>query len=223
VISSVPGLTVLSKCYNLDGSNPGYSATDQFCQLLTRDAQGQLSDVSLPFLNLGGLDTDGVEFQINWGVNLADIGIGHGEGRVYANSAIGWLDHYNVQTLPGTPFQDFAHTSTIGRPLPTWKALTTVGYNNQKLGFGLRWRFQGPMDDISKVTTPATPAIGVGAYQLFDVFGTFKVTDRVELRGGITNLFDRGVPVVASSQTSTDVAVYDVVGRSFYVGLRANF
>jgi outer membrane receptor protein involved in Fe transport len=49
------------------------------------------------------------------------------------------------------------------------------------------------------------------------------VTDRFELRGGVTNLFDRGLPVVASSQNNTDVGAYDMVGRSFYVGVKAQF
>ena len=35
VISVVPGLSALSKCYNLDGSNPGYDAGNSFCQLLS--------------------------------------------------------------------------------------------------------------------------------------------------------------------------------------------
>jgi iron complex outermembrane recepter protein len=223
VISGVPGLTTLSKCYNLDGSNPTYSTTNSFCQLLTRDAQGQLQDVSLPFLNLGGLQTDGIEIQANWGVRFTDIGIGEGSGRFYVNTAAGWTNHYNVQTLPGTAFQDFAGTSTIGRALPKWKALTTVGIKTDSFGFGLRWRYQGPMRDVSAVTTPATPGIGVKAYELFDLFGNITVNERFELRAGITNLFDRGLPIVASSQTSTDVAVYDAVGRAFTVGVKARF
>src|SRR6185312_986840 len=55
VISVVPGLTALSKCYNLDGSNPTYSPTNQFCQLLQRDSSGLLQVINTPYLNLGGL------------------------------------------------------------------------------------------------------------------------------------------------------------------------
>jgi iron complex outermembrane receptor protein len=223
VISGVPGLTTLSKCYNLDGSNPSYSNANSFCQLLTRDAQGQLSNIALPFLNLGALETDGVEIQFNWGVHLSDVGIGDGSGRVYVNSGIGWLNHYKVQTLPGSAVQDFARTSTLGRTLPRWKALTTFGYGSDVVGFGLRWRYQGPMDDITAVTTPTTPSIGVKTYNLFDLFGTMKITKGFELRAGVTNLFDRGLPVVASSQNNTDVGTYDMVGRSFYIGVKAQF
>ena len=61
MISTVPGLTVLSKCFNLDGSNPGYSNANPFCSLIARDpGTGQILNVATPYLNLGQLKTDGV-------------------------------------------------------------------------------------------------------------------------------------------------------------------
>jgi outer membrane receptor protein involved in Fe transport len=149
--------------------------------------------------------------------------MGSVSGKVYLNSAIGWLNRYKVQTLPGSPIQDFGGTSTIGRSLPDWKALTTLGYRNDKLGYGVRWRYQGAQDDISSVNTPNNPARGVTAYNLLDVFGNFKVSDKWELRGGVTNVLDEGLRFVASSQVSTDVAVYDAVGRSYYLGVKVSF
>jgi outer membrane receptor protein involved in Fe transport len=223
VISTVPGITALSKCYNLDGSNPSYSNTNQFCALLTRDPQGQLQTIGQPFLNLGGLKTDGVEIQFNWAVRLADIGAGDGSGRIYLNSAIDWLNHYEIQTLPGTAFQDFSGTNTIGSPRPDWKALTTFGYRDDRFGMGLRWRFLDAMNDITAVTTPATPGLGVSAYHLFDLFGTVEISRALSLRAGITNLFDRDIPIVSSSQTSTDPSTFDIIGRSFYVGATITF
>lgn len=221
VISGVPGLTTLSKCYNLDGSNPTYAATNEFCQLQTRDAQGQLQDVSLPFLNLGGLETDGIDVQINWSASLLDIGadIGAPGAEIYVTPVIGWVNHYNIQTLPGSAFQDYVNTSTLGRALPRWKALTS----SDLFGIGLRWRYQGAMEDVTAVTTPTNPAPGVPAYNLFDLFGNVRITDGIELRAGVTNLFDKGLLIVSSSQNSTDVGVYDAVGRSRYVGMKARF
>lgn len=223
VISTINGLTVLSKCYNLDGSNPTYSNSNEFCQLIQRDSTGSLTAIAQPYFNLGALDTDGIDIQVNWSLRLGDAGIANGSGRIYASSAIGWLNHYKIQTLPGTAAQDFANTSSPGRPLPRWKALTTLGYDDDGFGIGIRWRYQGALDDISAVTTPAAVQVGVPAYHLFDLFGTVKVTDKVEFRGGITNLFDRDIPFVASSQNGADPGAYDVVGRSFYVGAKFNF
>jgi iron complex outermembrane recepter protein len=223
VISTVNPLTSLSKCYNLDGSNPTYSNSNIFCQQLTRDATGDLSLVSQKYLNLGLLKTDGVEMQVNWGLRPADIGLGSLGGKLYLSSAIGWLNQYEVKTLPGSPVQDFSGTSTIGRSLPEFKALTTLGYRNDRMGYGVRWRYQDAQADISSVNTPNNPARGVTAYNLFDLFGNYKVTDRVDLRAGVTNLLDEDLRFVASSQVSTDVSVYDAVGRSYYLGLKVTF
>jgi iron complex outermembrane receptor protein len=63
----------------------------------------------------------------------------------------------------------------------------------------------------------------VNTYNLFDLFGSLRVNERFEFRGGVTNLLDRKLPFVASSQTSTDVGTYDMVGRSYYVGVRVQF
>ena len=228
VISTIPGLTVLSKCYNLDGSNSTYSVTNEFCQLIRRDGTGQIVNVATPYLNLGALRTDGVEVQVHWGVPTPFLG---SESTVYIDSAIGWLNNYEVQLLPGAAFLDYTGisngaagpTSVPPRATPVWKTLTTFGYDNGDFNVGLRWRHQSAMDDTTSVLTPTTAAVGVGAYNLWDAFANINLTEQFELRLGVTNLFDRELPFVASSQTSTDAALYDLVGRSFYIGLRANF
>ena len=152
-------------------------------------------------------------------------------GKLYVDTAVGWLNNYQVQLLPGAPFLDYTGVSVGGtnpgsvppRAAAEWKALTTFGYRSDRMGFGLRWRYQSAMKDTSAVLTPATAQFGVGAYTLWDMFGSAKISDAFELRAGVNNLFDKGLPLVASSQNGTDVALYDAIGRSFYVGLKASF
>ena len=228
VISTVPGLTVLSKCFNLDGSNPTYSNSNLYCGLIQRDASGQLSTVATPYLNLGGLKTDGIEFQFHWGVRAPFLGQ---SGKLYVDSAIGSLRNYSVQLLPGAAFINYTGVSSGGagtgavppRATPRWKALTTFGYRSDSVGMGLRWRYQNAMNDSSSVLTPATTAVGVPAYALWDLFGSVKVNKQFEFRAGVNNLFDKGLPFVASSQNGTDTALYDPIGRSFYFGVKVGF
>jgi iron complex outermembrane recepter protein len=228
VISPVPGSTIFSKCYNLDGSNPTYSATNEFCQLVNRDTNGQLLNISAPFLNLGALETDGIEAQVHWGVPVPFISQ---SGGVYVDTAIGWLNNYRLRLLPGAPFLDYTGisngsagpSSVPPRAAPEWKALTTFGYRSDVLGFGVRWRYQGSMRDSSAVTSPNSEAVGVSAYNLWDMFGSVKVSDQMEMRFGINNMFDRDLPIVASNQVQTDVALYDVIGRSFFIGVKFGF
>jgi iron complex outermembrane recepter protein len=220
VISVVPGLSALSKCYNLDGSNPSYSLDNQFCQLLTRDANGLLQLIETPYLNLGGLKTEGIDLQLDWVVDLND------QWTLRFNTGVGYLLDYSVQTLPGSAFQDFTGTNTIAAnhtvssTFPEWKALTTVGVGFGPVNASVRWRYQAAMADVTSVTTPATPGFGVDVYNLYDFFASYDVTSTWELRLGITNLTDEGPVSVASSQTGTDTSVFDVLGRSYYMGVR---
>ena len=229
VISTVPGLAVLSGCYNLDGSNPGYSVSNIYCAAIQRDpATGQLVQVNTPYQNLGSLKTDGFEFQIHWGVPAPFLSQ---SGKLYVDSSIGYLNNYKVQLSRSAAFLNYtgisngsaSEGSVPPRATPRWKALTTFGYRSDVLGLGLRWRYQNAMSDVSKVNTPANVAIGVPAYALWDMFGSVKIGGNYELRAGVTNLFNKGLPIVASNQTQTDVAQYDVVGRSFYVGIKLKF
>ncbi|MDE2436057.1 MAG: TonB-dependent receptor [Sphingomonadales bacterium] len=228
VISPVPGLTVLSGCYNLDGSNPTYSATDANCKLIQRDANGQLVSVTTPYQNLGSLKTDGIEIQVHWGIPARFLSE---SGKLYIDSAIGYLNHYKVQLLPGGAFLDYtgisngsaSEGSVPPRATPRWKGLTTFGYRSDVFSMGLRWKYQNALADVSKVNTPTNVAIGVPAYATWDAFASVKINSTFELRGGINNLFDKGLPFVASNQTSTDTALYDVIGRAFYIGAKVKF
>jgi outer membrane receptor protein involved in Fe transport len=228
VISTVPGLTVLSKCYNLDGSNPSYDVNNLYCKLIQRDVTGQLVTVATPYLNLGALKTDGVEAQVNWNYPLTML---EPSGHVFVTSAIGWLHKYEVQLLPGGPFLDYTGISNGGagpssvppRATPKWKALTTAGYRSDLWSLGLRWRYQASMADTTAVLTPATAQVGVPSYSLWDLFGSVKVGKNAEVRAGVNNLFDRDLPFVSSSQNGTDVALYDAIGRSFYFGVNLKF
>ena len=228
VISTVPGLTVLSKCFNLDGTNSTYDAANLYCKLIQRDAAGQLVQVATPFLNLGSLKTDGVEVQAHLGVPASFISP---SGRVYVDTAMNFLKSYKVQLFPGAAFLDYTGISNGGagtssvppRATPKFKSLSTVGYKSDTFGGGLRWRYQSSMRDISAVLTPNTVAVGVGSYSLFDLFANVKVMQKFELRAGVNNLLNKSLPFVASSQNGTDVALYDPIGRSFYIGVKVAF
>jgi iron complex outermembrane recepter protein len=213
VISVVQGITTLSKCYNLDGTNPTYSPTNVFCGLLQRDVNGQLSLISLPYFNLGGLKTDGIDFQV-----AASLPVG--PGKLNFNTNLGYMRHYQVQTLPGQAFQDFAGTNTLGASRPRYKALSTLGYSQGDASVSLSWRYLAAMKDASSVTTPTAPGAGVGTYNLYDLSGSYRIGDTWSLRAGITNLLDKFSPIVSSSQNSTDLAVYDSIGRSYFLGVR---
>ncbi len=83
VIAPIAGGTALSKCYNLDGTNPTYDPANPFCAALRRNpTTGGVDTVAAPYLNLGGLRTSGVDAQIDWKI---PVGPGSLDLNILAN------------------------------------------------------------------------------------------------------------------------------------------
>ena len=74
------------------------------------------------------------------------------------------------------------------------------------------------MNDLATMGEPSVPA-----YSYFDLEAHWHLMEKIDLTAGLTNLFDKGPPVVESAPMRTDAATYDVVGRTFYAGIKAKF
>jgi outer membrane receptor protein involved in Fe transport len=61
----------------------------------------------------------------------------------------------------------------------------------------------------------------------FNLGATYKFTgpkdSDVEVFAGIQNLLDRDPPVAPSNQGSTNMILFDPLGRAYRLGVRANF
>lgn len=227
-IGSFPATVVYSKCFNLDGSNPNLDANNPYCQSIVRSATSGLPFmVYSPFVNLGSLDTSGIDFQLDWNVDLADAGVGNNAGSFSVNFVASYLDSFNIQARPDAPNQDFAgtigNTTTGVGTFPRWKTTTTFSYANGPARIGLRWFHVAGMKDQSSVSSPNAARPGVGAYDRFDLFGRFTINDTIQLRAGIDNLFDREPLVVGGVLGTTEPGTYDPLGRRFFLGARIGF
>jgi outer membrane receptor protein involved in Fe transport len=212
-IATINGQTAINKCYNQDGSNPNYSASNEYCLLLHRDPNGQLDLVRTTYLNLGGLKTRGVDTVIDWRHAV-------GPGTLTFNSVIGYKIAHETASLPNTPFQDFVGTNGGGY-FPKWQTVSSLGYNWGPASISLRQRFIDDMKDGTSVTRPASPAAGVESYTSYDLNGSWTLNEKVSFRAGITNLFDKEPLVVAGTPGNTNAGIYDIIGRSFFIAIRA--
>jgi outer membrane receptor protein involved in Fe transport len=221
VIAPIAGGTALSKCYNLDGSNPGYDAGNEFCRIIARNATtGGVDVVAAPYLNLGGLRTSGVDAQIDWSIPA-------GPGSIVLNLLANFTNSYEVQLLQGSAWQEFAGTidgtQNGGIPVPDWKTLTTLSYRLPSFDASVRWRHLPEMDDITSVTRPASPAPGVPAYDLFDLTAAYRFNDKTSIRAGVNNVLDEEPPIVGGTIGQTQPGTYDIIGRYYFLGLQLGF
>jgi outer membrane receptor for ferrienterochelin and colicin len=69
-----------------------------------------------------------------------------------------------------------------------------------------------------KATTP-----GVPAYNYFDLDVHYVVNDHFAIGAGVTNLADKGPPYVSAASLRTDPALYDIIGRTWFVSTKIKF
>jgi outer membrane receptor protein involved in Fe transport len=221
-ISAVPAASALNKCYNLDGSNPSYSPSSPFCALISRDANGLLTQVAAPYLNLGVLKTSGLDLQLDWRFKLSALGLSDSAGSFGVTTVMSFLRNYESQALPGDPTQDFK--GTIGTVIiPSWQSDTTFRYTVGGLSTSLHWHHIPAMNDVTAVTRPASPADGVAKYDKFDLSMRYAVSKNLDLRFGINNLFNRDPATVPGNQNLTLPSAYDILGRAYTLGARYKF
>jgi len=227
-IGVVTAMVSLGRCFNNDGvSNPTYSPTNFFCAQTRRDTSGRIDEVRTPTMNLSGYRTSGIDMQMDWSITPADVGLASVPGSMSISLIANYLDSYKIQTLAGAPFLDFAGTigntqvNMFTKSFPKWKVSSSFSYEIGAATVRLAMRWYDAMSNAANVgTTGSQPGVASRAY--FDVTGRWLAGDSLELRGGVINIADRDPPNWTSNG-ATDPALYDVLGRRFFVGLTKSF
>jgi len=219
VISSIAISDALLGCFNGTGENPNYDANNSYCQLFSRDPlNGSIVNAIENLDNLGVLKTSGVDLQVDWGVQLADIGAPDW-GMINVNAVVGWLGTREDSVVAGGVLTDRKGTisDSFGNTFPEWKSLVSANWKQGPFGVTARWRRVGEM------TVYGSDEV-LDATHYFDLTGSWDINDTVSLRGGINNLTDQEPRTWDPGvQANTDPSTYDILGRRYFVGLPAKF
>lgn len=229
-IAPISAADALQQCYNVSGSTSGFSAASYlaanfFCGLFSRTAIGELTVIEQPIRNLGSLKTSGLDFAMSLRVPADFLSWGGKGGRVSINSNLNYLLDYKVRTFATSPELQYAGTISADatQSLPKWRALTSLNIQTGPISLAGTWRYAGKMKDRTFAVNPATTVVGTPSYSYFDLNAKIEFMDRFELFGGIANLDNKNPPIVGGAPAVTNLGTYDVVGRTFFAGLRARF
>jgi iron complex outermembrane recepter protein len=231
-IAGVGAQTIMQNCFNATGSNPTYSPSNFYCQQITRDpATGYVSSANQFSENIGAFVTEGVDLDAHWGFDLHDL-MSTGAGKINLQSYITYLRSLVVSGVPGVATVDYA--GAIGDTLtsfaangsslsdlshPTWKANTNFGYAVGGVSAAVVWRYIGSQTNL--INGPGSGP-DIPAYNYFDLNASWRVTSQIEIRAGVTNLADKQPPHVVGFGDVTDAATYDLVGRTYFIGIKGN-
>jgi iron complex outermembrane recepter protein len=213
--------SVYANCFNQDGaSNPSYSYIES-CSLISRDPDGYRATVITPYYNLGGIETSGIDVQLNWSFDALG-------GGLALSSVVNFLDYYRDQQSVKSPWIDRTGTMSGGGQFD-YRMLNTVTYLGDNWSIGLRHNFYPEIESAAYATDKKTPIRGSGSYHNFAAFGGYTLSDKISLRGGIDNLFDQDPEIVGynpgvnNAKGTTNAGFYDPIGRRYYVALEMNF
>jgi iron complex outermembrane recepter protein len=147
------------------------------------------------------------------------------------NSTVNYLDSFKYQLAPGARIVDATGTLDQGG-LYDYQTFTRFGYAWDNFNFGLTHRHLSSAKAAAAAQLPTTTIEGPGSYNMFNFVGSFN-WQNYTLRFGVDNLFNRNALLTQSNprgagggDTDSDVTnagIYDLLGRRWYVGLKASF
>jgi len=191
--------------------NPGFDPGNIYCSFFERLPETGEVFARLIDRNIGGLETAGVDLQLHWHL---DAGPGRITTEAYATHVYEWRF-----AEPGGSTIDYHGRIggvALGSAVPEWKGQVRLGYAWGDADLHATWRYIDSMRDV------VYPAFKVPARDYLDVgiaysFGAGALQGLV-LRAGVENLLDEQPPIYPTyQQANTEPALYDVLGKRYYL------
>lgn len=244
-ITSVPIATVLNECYSTT-LNPTQDPNNPFCQLVHRNAAGEIFGEPVPpggyiaslESNIATYRVKGYDFEANYNTQFSDLGMDSDWGGFAVNFKGSLMTTSDFQSDPTSPVQKcaglYGDLCPNGAPTPKWRHTMRLTWFNSSddVSVSLLWRhISSTTFDEVKFNGLVDPLDAhIPSFDWFDLSATWAVTDRVSLRAGSTNLFNKKPPLIDFEISSSAVdsgntfpGTYDPVGRTYFAGATIKF
>lgn len=229
-ITSDSAQDIFNQCFNNNDNS--------FCNLIKRNNfNGQLtgsikSGVVESLVNIAGIKTNGIDMSADYklllahnsSLTLAVNGTYVTKWAYQGNSAsapVACAGKFGNDCSPGAG----AYGNLSGNPIPRWKHVASVTYQNGPFGLYLAWRYISPVSPDADTSAPKIPS-----YSWFDSTASLKVATNFTLRVGVQNMFNIDPPVVGgaagtagANSANTFPQTYDPLGRTVFANLNVKF
>jgi len=207
---------ILNNCY--DGTNTA------LCNLVTRSANGQISQVLAVDQNLGTMNTSGIDWDFDYRIRLTAM------DSISVTNNLQNLVNFSQQQTPGGQY--YHYTNAIyypsGTSNPRWRDYATATWQHGRFSFTYMANYTGGLhyNDSSSFM------------QLSDGYGRVKAPAIVQqdialgyrysswnFTGGINNIANKAPTFFPDGATNTDTSTYSsfVMGRNFWLQISKDF
>lgn len=211
-----------------------------YCTGISRNGAGQVSGFNNTLRNLGRIDTNGMDFGINWIGTETDVGqFGAGLQGTYTMNYkskakdTGLSEPKVVAVEAGdSGIPRIRSTFNVNWALAGWSARWTVRYlSSLKEDCGAAAGFPICADNVNAAESNIAPnrpngTNRLGATTYHDVRASWKVPVKLNLvlSAGINNVFAKDAPICLScSLNGYDASNYDLPGRFSYIEANIKF
>jgi iron complex outermembrane recepter protein len=247
-IQTVGAGTVLTQCLT----------NDLLCNDIHRDALGSLwilpsGYVTDNLVNIGTLLERGVDVDLSYAFDLGSL------GKIHTALVGTYINEYQVTPIAGNPASAYncvglygatcsSFLTGAGIPVFRWRNTLRTTWSTPWSGLdvSLAWRYFSPVKTEQLSGNPnltagagATIANGgisntdayLSSYSYFDLTAAVKLGDKMSLRLGVNNIFDKNPPIIGASTLpgppagngNTFPQVYDSLGRFIFGEFIAQF
>jgi iron complex outermembrane receptor protein len=231
-ITPLGAQTVLTSCYN--------NASSPFCAFIHRNNDGTINYINSPTVNLGELNTKGVDGSFKYKIPHFDV-LGQNYGDLAFSLDTTYLIRYDNDTAPGTAGDVVEHlaglysnNSAYGN-FARWRGLGTLTWTDGPWDATWRTQYIGTVRigsaDISQGFSAeggvpgAVLNYGPQIYHNVSI-GYNLAAYHTRFDFGVNNLFDTQPPLMYQNNvlnSNTDVNTYDTIGRYFWGRITVSF
>lgn len=199
------------------------SGDPTFCDLIVRNSDGTILVAQEPYVNLGELETSGIDFSANYKL----VGTGIGDFQFTLETT--YIDSYENTPAPGAEPVEVA--GTYDRQFGNYarvRGLAGVGWGMAGFDATLKFRYIGKLRLEDPDGLPGIqPDLDIHSrlYTDLTLGYALEATD-TQFRAGIINLQDRVPPILYQNNvtnSNTDVETYDTIGRRWFVSVTQKF
>ena len=213
-IAQVSAQDILDKCVDSQGG-----VNNQFCALITRDAEYRITLVESTTQNVASLEAEGIDFEI--GYDFEALG-----GNFTTQLIATYLKARDEFPFQIDPSQVIEYAGTTGEA--DKQANLLIGYTNGPWSANWRTRYLAEVDRFTPQELETNPdrsnIMTFGTYFQTDVRAGYTFENNLTLEVGVDNVFDRPLPNYTSG-TGGDPATasYDNIGRLYYASMTYSF
>ncbi|MGH8129939.1 MAG: TonB-dependent receptor [Steroidobacteraceae bacterium] len=207
-IRNVPPSAALEQCYFSENKS------DPTCSSIFRDEfSREVVFLTVPLVNNAKEEMRGLDFGAQYAIRALNS-----DFTLVWNAA--YLDRFDIQFVGAPSKVEWAGTISNGEggngSYTEWRSTLTLGVERERWGASYSVNYIGDADSQFQRVGATKPDVGSVTYHSLE--GSLRLSERLVLRSGVNNLFDKNPPYYTDPiDQNTDPFTYDLLGRRYFV------